>query len=161
MRLAAALAIPVLASCAPAPPAYDPPRDSEAGPAFKRAMKSDWVDQPLEIGEPPATTNAMNYQKSVEWNENNSDNKNAPRVYGAYQKLNIDTCEWRAFRARKLPDRVRVRVTAPPEAAYFCQYTAHYRINPPHGRPEFAKGEGWFYRDDYRFNYAGRFAHPY
>ena len=151
-----------LAACSAAPPPdYDPPSSIEAANAFKAAMKTDWVNKPLEIGEPPATTTAMNYQKSVAWNEKNLDNKNAPKVHKAFRKMNIHECEWGAFRARSLPDRVRERVAEPPKGAYTCQYTAHYRINPPHGEPLFAKGEGYFWKEGSRYAYAGRFAHPY
>lgn len=159
--LAATLSLYACAESAVPAPDYEEPMSGPAFKAYKAAMKTDWLDQPYELGEPPESANAMNYQQSVEWNEKQLANKKAPKVYKALQKLQINACEWGAVRNRDLPERVRERVPTPPFGAYRCKFTLHYRINPPFGDPYEVESEGMFYQQDYAYIYAGKFAHPY
>ncbi len=159
-----ALGLLVVTACTDAAvqaPQYEPPLDGAAYKAFKAAIKADWLDKPYELGEAPETVNAMNYQKSVEYNEKQLRNKKAPKVYDALRKLKIKTCEWGALKKRSLPKRVQKRVSTPPAAAYHCSFTLHYQINPPLGTPYELESNGYFFIEDREFIYAGKFRNPY
>ena len=153
-----------LFACAEAsapPPEYNAPLNGAAYKAYKAAMKTDWLDKPYDIGDAPDSVNAMNYQQSVDWNEKKLANDKAPKVYKALQKLQVENCAWGSVKKRKLPERVQERVTVLPAGAYLCQFTVHYRINPPYGDAYELNSEGYFFQEGRTYVYAGKFAHPY
>jgi hypothetical protein len=160
------LAFALLAACADAaaPPApdYDPPSGARAKPAFKAAF-ADIVkylnDQPdIEM---PDEINAVTSVKMRMANEQQIARKDAATAAKAIQKMDITECAWVGVRDSDVPKWEKERVGETPAGAYHCQFTAHYQINPPHGKNLSSSGEGYFYRNGGDYIYFGAYPHPY
>lgn len=120
------------------------------------------IDNPYTQENVDKPMNALNYESYRSNNLRNIANKDAKRLYGALQKIEIIDCKWGRASPKKVPKRsIILRLEKLPDAAYDCQYKAHYQINPPHGSRKTIKFSGYFFEKDDDITYAGYFADPY
>lgn len=105
---------------------YAPPTPDAAFDAYKIAMKSDWIDQPLEIKPWPKEVNARTHVRAAENNRRVAINKKAPLAYKALRAVESITCEWGRFNKWDVPLRAKTRIIDPPSRVYYCQFEIRY-----------------------------------
>src|SRR5689334_6925094 len=169
MRLAAIFslgAFSALAACSePPPPAatYEAPSQTEALKAFKAALVSDTEAIGAKVREfRESDYTAVGSASGAANNDNLIANRHGKLMIGALQRLQISDCSWQPVAAQKIPSlaRERLKDTAP-KAAYLCTVEVNYQINPPHGKRLSTESDGYFFKTDAGFVFAGYYNDPY
>jgi len=153
----------LLAACSqpPDPPTYRPPSNDDAEAAFKDAFRADVLDHPYKLGEQPPDINASNYQDFQDYNDKKLANDNAIEAFGAFRWMDLGQCDWERYTLDDIPEGAKARITTDPKAAYHCSFKLHYQINPPYGDPKTVATEGFFFKYEGNYTYAGKFDTPY
>jgi hypothetical protein len=170
MRFPAILALgsflSALAACSePPPPAatYEAPSQTEAAKAFKAALVVDTAAISGKVREfRESDMTAMGSASGVANNDNLIASRHGKLMIDAIQRFQILDCAWQPAAVKKIPSlaRERIKDTAP-KAAYFCTFQVNYQLNPPYGKKLSNESDGYFFKTDAGFVFAGHYNDPY
>lgn len=167
MRLPAVVALLALAACSepPPPPAatYEAPNSSQAMKAFKAALVVDTGAVGAKVREfRESDMTPLGSAAGVANNNNLIASRHGNLMAGALQRFQDIDCTWQPVQAKNIPAVAKQRIKdMAPKAAYFCTFKAHYQINPPHGKKLSTDADGYFFKTDDGYVFAGYYNDPY
>jgi hypothetical protein len=114
-----------------------------------------WITPTSSASNPRTSTHRTNY------NDKKLANDNAIEAFGAFRWMDLGQCDWERYTLDDIPEGAKARITTDPKAAYHCSFKLHYQINPPYGDPKTVATEGFFFKYEGNYTYAGKFDTPY
>jgi hypothetical protein len=166
MRFSAILALGVLAACSePPPPAatYEAPSHREAMNAFKSALAADTATTGAQVREfRESDMTALGSAAGQANNNNLIASRHGKLMLSALQRFKLVDCAWESMLSKEIPKLARDRIKDfAPKAAYHCTFEANYQLSPPIGEKLDTKQDGYFFKTDDGFVFAGHYIDPY
>jgi hypothetical protein len=166
MRFPTILALGALGACSePPPPAatYEPPSHREAMNAFKSALATDTATTGAQVREfRESDMTALGSGSGQANNDNLIASRHGKLMISALQRFKVVDCAWQSMPSKEIPALARERIKDfAPKAAYHCTFEANYQLSPPIGEKLSTEQDGYFFKTDDGFVFAGHYSDPY